>query len=323
MVSFQAKFSAGLEQRGIAIARDLDDSPYDAVLVTAGTSDLAGLRRARRGGVRIVQRLDGINWVHRRRRGSLRTFLKAEYGNRVVALIRRRFADRLVYQSAFVQGWWNDWFGEVQHQQAVIHNGVDLALYTPEGEHERPADRLRLLVVEGSLGGQMTPGLEMAGALADRLAACLAQPLELWVAGSVAQAAQAQTRARTRAPVHFTGVLPRERIPALDRSAHLLFSAEIISACPNAVIEALACGLPVTGFRIGALPELVVGDAGRLAPYGGDPWKLEAADLDGLTAAAAEIAAEPERFRRAARAHTEAHLGLDGMIDRYLDLLLG
>ena len=52
---------------------------------------------------------------------------------------------------------------------------------------------------------------------------------------------------------------PRERIPELDRSAHLLYSADLNAACPKSVIEALACGLPVVAFDTGALPELVQG----------------------------------------------------------------
>ena len=50
------------------------DDPSDAILVIAGTRNLLPLWRARRRGVRIVQRLDGINWIHRRRHTGLRHF---------------------------------------------------------------------------------------------------------------------------------------------------------------------------------------------------------------------------------------------------------
>ncbi len=60
----------------------------------------------------------------------------------------------------------------------------------------------------------------------------------------------------------------REHIPWLMRSSHLLFSAEVNPPCPNSVIEALACGLPVIGFDTGSLSEIVQGGAGRLVPYG-------------------------------------------------------
>jgi len=85
MVSFQAKLAAGLEKRGIQVCHGLGETPYEAVLVTGGTRDLPGLWRARHHGIRIVQRLDGINWIHRRRRGDWHHFLRAEYRNQVLA----------------------------------------------------------------------------------------------------------------------------------------------------------------------------------------------------------------------------------------------
>jgi glycosyltransferase involved in cell wall biosynthesis len=273
--------------------------------------------------VRIVQRLDGINWIHRRRGAGWRHFLRAEYGNQVLALIRQQFATHIVYQSAFVRDWWQDWFGPPRRPFVVIHNGVDLSVYTPDGPQERPADRFRMLVVEGSLAGSLTTGLDLAVELAGHLAGLAHLPLELQVVGKVDAHKQAGYQQHSPIPVEFTGVVPRERIPGLDRSAHLLFSAEINAPCPNSVIEALACGLPVAAFRTGALPELVIGDAGRLVPYGGDPWKLDPPDLAALASAAAGILADPERFRRAARLRAEETFGLDRMVERYLDVLLG
>ncbi len=65
MVSFAHKLAAGLSQRGIRICDDLADEPYQAVLVIGGTRQLGGLWQARRRGALIVQRLDGMNWLHK------------------------------------------------------------------------------------------------------------------------------------------------------------------------------------------------------------------------------------------------------------------
>jgi glycosyltransferase involved in cell wall biosynthesis len=175
--------------------------------------------------------------------------------------------------------------------------------------------------VEGSLGGGYDTGLTTAVRLAELLAE-KDLPIELMIVGRVAADLQAAARARSRVPLLWAGTVPRERIPFLDRSAHLLYSADLNAACPNSVIEALACGLPVAAFDTGALPELVSGDAGRVVPYGGDPWKLEPPDVPALAAAAAGILADGPRFRSAARARAEAAFGLDRMIERYLDVLL-
>ncbi len=321
MTTFQAKLASGLKQRGIETCYDLGEIPYDAVLLTSTTRHLPGLLSLKRQGVRIVQRLDGINWIHRRLPTGPRHFLRAEYGNTLLALLRSRAATHLVYQSEFVRGWWSKQYGPGRVPSVVIHNGVDLSAYSPDGPHDRPADLSRLLVVEGSLQGGYESGLatavELAGLLSEKT------PTELMVVGSASPRLQSESQKRSRVPIRWAGLVPADRIPALDRSAHLLYPADLNAACPNSVIEAMACGLPSAGFSTGALPELVTGDAGRLVPYGGDPWKLEKPDLPALAAAAAEMLQDNGRFRQAARKRAEEAFSLDAMVDRYLGVLLG
>jgi glycosyltransferase involved in cell wall biosynthesis len=141
------------------------------------------------------------------------------------------------------------------------------------------------------------------------------------VAGRVSEAVKARWAQKTEIPIQWAGLVPHEQIPDLDRSAHLLYSSDINAACPNSVIEALACGLPVLAFDTGALPELVTGDAGRVVAYGGNPWKLEKPDIPALAEAAVEILTDQPRFRAAARTRAEASFGLDTMVDRYLEAL--
>ena len=78
----------------------------------------------------------------------------------------------------------------------------------------------------------------------------------------------------------------------------------------------------MVAFDTGALNELVVGDSGRLVPYGGDPWRLEQPDVPALAEAAVTIIKDRARYSAAARAHAESALGLDQMMDGYLKALL-
>ena len=320
VASFQAKLANGLDARGILVSHDLGDAP-DAVLLTSTTRNLPGLLMLRRRGVRIVQRLDGINWLHRRLHTGPRHFLRSEYGNSLLALLRSQVVTHIVYQSDFVRGWWGGQFGPERVPAVVIHNGVDLSVYTPGGLQGYTSDHFRLLMVEGSLQGGYETGLataiDLAGGLSGRV------PLELVVVGRISPDLQAVYQAKSRVPISWAGLVPRDAIPALDRSAHLLYSADLNAACPNSVIEALACGLPVVGFATGALPELVTGDSGRLVPYGGDPWKLEPPAVPALVEVALEILRDQPPFRLAARQRAEAAFGLDQMVDRYLEVLLG
>ena len=319
--SFRNKFEAGLKSRGVDATHDPDDSP-DAILILAGTKNLLPLIRAKKRGVKIVQRLDAINWVHRKRNTGIKHFVRAEYGNWNLSFIRANIATHILYQSEFSKHWWEDWYGKTNQPSTIIHNGVDLNIYSPHGIGGLSIGRYRLLVVEGSLGGGYDMGLDNAIALAETLAEKFNFPMELMVVGKITDEHAARVQARARIPILWQGAVPREKIPEIDRSAHLLFSADLNAACPNSVIEALACGLPVVSFDTGALNELVVGDAGRLVPYGGDPWKLDKPDISALANEAAEILRDRPRFRAGARAQAERSLGLDLMTDRYLKFLL-
>jgi len=318
MASFRLKFEQGLHARGIDVTHDLS-AKSDAVLVIAGTRDLLPLWRARRRGQKVVQRLDGINWVQRVRWTGPRYHLRAEYGNLMLSLIRARFADRVIYQSQFIRKWWEDWYGMATVPASVIINGVDLQVYTPNGPHERPTDRFRLLLLEGSLAGGLNAGLFHAVSLAEKLS--MKYPLEVVVAGKVDVATQ--NKLKSKLPVKFLGTIPREQIPTLARSSHLMYCAEVNPPCPNSVIEALACGLPVVGFDSGSLKELVTPEAGCIVPYGGNPWKLEEPDISALAIAAQAVLTNQDTYRAAARRRAESVFGLDQMTDAYLKLLLG
>lgn len=321
MSSFRHRFEAGLQARGMSVTHD-PDAPSDAVLVIAGTRNLLPLWRLRRRGLRIVQRLDGINWIHRKRNTGLRHFLRAEYGNFILSLIRSRIASHILYQSEFSHKWWEAKYGKVPASFSVVHNGVDLSEYSPAVNAVLSSERPRLLVVEGNLGGGYDMGLDNAIQLAEVLIDKYSFHMELMVVGKITAEHKAAVRASTRVPILWAGLLSREEIPALDRSAHLLFSADLNPACPNSVIEALACGLPVVSFDTGAMNELVIGDSGRLVPYGGDPWQLDQPDIPGLALAASDILHNRRRFSTAARYQAEKALGLDRMMDGYLKALL-
>ena len=174
--------------------------------------------------------------------------------------------------------------------------------------------------MEGSLTGALNSGLFHASELADRLSH--RYKIELCIAGRVDKRSKRKLQRQTSFRVRFLDAIPREQIPWIMRSSHLIFSAEVNPPCPNSVIEALACGLPVIGFDTGSLSEIVQGDAGWLASYGANPWKLQKPDISALEHVAVEVLEDQPRFRNAARQQAELRLGLDKMVDEYLNILV-
>jgi glycosyltransferase involved in cell wall biosynthesis len=319
VTSFRLKFENGLRTRGVDVTNDPTQN-VDVILVLAGTRHLLPLWKARRSGIRVVQRLDGVNWIHRVRWAGPRYTVRAIYGNANLSFIRRRLANEVIYQSQFIQRWWEDWYGVTRVPSHVIINGVDLNQYTPRGLHERPSGHYRLLVVEGSLAGGQNYGIINAVNLANMLAK--KHKIELMVVGRVDERTKNKLQEQTLFRMQFMDTVAREQIPWLMRSSHLLFSAEINPPCPNSVIESLACGLPVIGFNTGSLSEIVQGDAGRVVPYGANEWKLEPPDISALAEAADEVLDDQTRFRAAARQQAEDAFNVKKMVDEYLKVLL-
>ena len=169
----------------------------------------------------------------------------------------------------------------------------------------------------------MSSALSAGIDLSQRLAMKTQQKVELTIAGQVPSHVHQSIDSDGELIVDWRGVVEPADIPQLDRSAHLLFAGDIHPACPNSVIEAMACGLPVIAYDTGALSELVSASAGRVVPYGGDAWKLEPPDVNGLVEASHAILGDQARLRAGARARAEEAFGLEPMVDGYLAALQG
>jgi glycosyltransferase involved in cell wall biosynthesis len=323
MVSFEAKFIHGLKARGIPYTFNFSDPNNTAVLVIGGTRHLWQLWRAKQHDARIVQRLDGMNWLHKVEPTPLKASLRASRNNKLLSFIRRNLADRIVYQSQFSQTWWEQVYGKLDIPTQVTYNGIDLDRYSPQGEVNRPQDHYRILLVEGRLTGGYARGLFTAVRMAEAVQTKHQLKVELMVVGDVGEGLKVEAQKYAPdLPITWQDIVPRDAVPAIDRSAHVLFSADLNAACPNSVIEALACGLPVIAYDTGALGELVQDGAGEVVQYGADYWHLEDPLIPPLAAACAKILTENKSYRRNARKRAETAFGLDAMVNSYLEALV-
>jgi glycosyltransferase involved in cell wall biosynthesis len=116
--------------------------------------------------------------------------------------------------------------------------------------------------------------------------------------------------------VHVRGWMDKAALPALYRSADVFVLPSRDEGMPNALLEAMACGLPVIGTRIAGTSEAVVdGATGLLVPP---------EDVDALTAAIETIAADAQRraaMGRASRTRAEAHFGWPAVTKAWLAVL--
>ncbi|MGA2111901.1 MAG: glycosyltransferase family 4 protein [Anaerolineales bacterium] len=302
---------------GLEITYDPGSRPLDALLVFAGTRNLGRLWQAKRDGIPVVQRLDGINWLHRHRPIQPLYYLRAEARNLILRHIRRSVADAIIYQSQFVQRWWEEWDGPCASPSFVIWNGLDLGEFPSraEGGHDGS-----LLVVEGTVHLPASVFQILQATHCELLAGGRISRTRVF--GRVARQESSQLK---RLPeLELCGLRPQAEVRAAQLRAALHFPLEPMPPCPNSVIEALACGLPVVGFRTGSLEELIEPGAGELVEFEGDPWRLEVPrNLEKIASAAERILVDWKAYSRAAREVAIERFDISNVAKRYLAVMAG
>ena len=113
---------------------------------------------------------------------------------------------------------------------------------------------------------------------------------------------------------HFLGHV--EDVPALLRSLDIFALSSDTEQMPNSLLQAMAAGRPVAAVDVGDVAVMVAPENRSLVvPRDG---------AGGLTAALAELAADPARRARLGRLNQDrikAHYSMDGMIAAYAQLL--
>lgn len=194
---------------------------------------------------------------------------------------------------------------------SVIPNGVDAALFSPP--KTRPGGPVRFLFV-GRVVRQK--GLDVLFDALAGLEASLAWSLDVVGDGParVELAARANRLGLTE-KIRFLGWRGRAEMPALFREADLFVFPSRDEGMPNAVLEAMASGLPVVATRISGNEEIVRhGETGLLVPSEDAAALGEA--LTRLVGRAEERAAMGHGARRLA----ETEYSWASVARRYLDL---
>jgi glycosyltransferase involved in cell wall biosynthesis len=129
-----------------------------------------------------------------------------------------------------------------------------------------------------------------------------------------------QTIIAGRPDIIWLGPTAHTALPALYREADLMMSAKLRQNCPNAVLEAMASGLPVACFDSGAHHELIDNEAGICIPLADDYGPLP--HLEGATLAEAgqAILQNHRQYASSARKRAEDCFDLNQMARKYREV---
>lgn len=115
--------------------------------------------------------------------------------------------------------------------------------------------------------------------------------------------------------VCLVGVLSGESKREALCSAACLVLPSYAEGLPMAILEGMACGLPIIATSVGAVPEVITN--------GQEGFLIEPGDVPALAERMLRISSDPDlrkRMGQAARRRVEAEYSLDGMIGRIMDV---
>jgi glycosyltransferase involved in cell wall biosynthesis len=192
----------------------------------------------------------------------------------------------------------------------IIPNGVDLDKYKPVERQWKPAG----LLFVGRVVYQK--GLDL---LLTSLAELRNLQWDLQIVGDGPRVERLRMQAKDLGigeRVNFPGWQSRQMLPNTYQKANLFVYPSRHEGMPNAVLEAMASGLPVVASRIAGNEELVNEDTGVL---------VESEDVTALKSVLEKLISDPdlcERMGKAARNRVEREYSWRKVAQSYLDLML-
>jgi glycosyltransferase involved in cell wall biosynthesis len=222
-------------------------------------------------------------------------------------------ADHVIYQSAFSKEMADAHLYNRRERYSIVHNGVDLDWFRPG---QGRSGRVRLLAA-GSLRHEY-----MLGTILPVFARLWRKHnLELHVVGTLGQICRRQLadfgakNPETSERIKVIGAIDNDDMPQQMRQADVLLHPRLGDWCPNVVVEALACGLPVVCGSWGGAAELV-GTGGIVVPT--EKWSYGADFVAGMATAVESVLASLAGYRESARQHAESEFDIRGVAEKYM-----
>ena len=231
-------------------------------------------------------------------------------------------ADHVLYQSEFCRRSAERYLGERSGGGEILYNSVDIDHFVPNGKNLKTGPYVFL--VTGKFAHHMFYKIESAvrGLRHARNQGC---DCVLHIAGwlddeSKIELAHLVNSLELSDVVNTLGPYTQESAPGVYASADAYMLTTHNDACPNAVLEAMACGLPVVHVESGGTPDLVGADAG-VAVQTGDDWEqIRVADASQLGNAMMLAIDNHAAMSEAARQRVVDRFSLHHWINRHGDI---
>ena len=198
-------------------------------------------------GAKIIQRIDGKKWIYK---------FTDNYYEKIYSVIQnfmvfifQFLADKVIYQSIFIKKCWSH--NLIKNKTAIIYNGSNFNYVSrPFGKDVKPT----LISIEGNFDT----------AFRSEKIIRLIKDYKYEIYGDLTSELKKIFEQNSNVTVY--GIKDRTYIKSIleKKIKYIFLSLEMYAPCPNSVIEALNSGIPVIGYNLGAMNEIVDEKYGRL-----------------------------------------------------------
>ncbi len=222
--------------------------------------------------------------------------------------------DHIIYQSQFSKDICDRYLYMREKHYSIIHNGTNLKRFFPKNT-ERSIPKLLML------GKHYPKHLKLAAEVIEKILESMS--VELHIIGPLRNGedkvqAFIQTMnlsSKTAKAIKCHGIVYYDELPTQIQNCDILLHAKIGDWCPNAVIEAMACGLPVLCPSWGGTKELV-GDSG--ISIEGPEWGYNPQFVDEMAQAFFQIWQNYETYREKTLQRVQSEFNIEKISKDYL-----
>jgi glycosyltransferase involved in cell wall biosynthesis len=228
--------------------------PPDVVHAFSWTAGLAALGAVRGTDIPVVQSFESLGSLERRQAGvdvpACRVKVEASIGRAAAAVLARSEEEaaelaRLAVPRSAIR---------------VIPAALDTRHFSQDDARAKGGDKPRLIVLADDQARGLQTVIRALAQLPGAELTVVGGPdaRHLPRSGPFRAAAQLANSLRVRSRVTFAGEVPDSELPDLLRSADVMVSATAYDASGVAIIQGMACGLPVVASAVGGQRDAVV-----------------------------------------------------------------
>jgi len=312
--SFVNKFGDYLKKQGHFVTNSYSIN-YDILFVVAQCK-FRYLWDAKIKGKKIIQRLDGVYYPMSVVGKNYRFF------NLHLKIIRKYFADYCIYQSKYSEKVCNIYLGAINKPKTIIYNGVDVNTFSHEGVKcvQKDSENQKIFVTTGRFrrADQIVPLLDMLELFRKKYD----DNFVFYVIGALTDELKKIVDNYKNLNIKCIENVANAKLPGYLRSCDVFLFSSLNPPCPNSVIEAMSCGLPICGIADGSMLELTEGgkNSELVATQGEGFMEGREIDIIKMVDNFKKILDYRESYAKRSREIAVERLGIERMAQDYLKI---